>query len=121
VTAAPATPADKRARDVAAAVTRFRVLAVIVGIGLLVLVLVAMPLRYLAGYATFSEHFSPVHGAAYMGYLVVTVDLGRRVGWSLGRMVGVMLAGTVPLLSFVVERRVTRELSADPARRPAPA
>jgi integral membrane protein len=106
---------------VAAAATRFRVLAVVVGIGLLVLVLVAMPLRYLAGYATFSEHFSPVHGFAYMVYLVVTVDLGRRVGWSLTRMVGVMLAGTVPLLSFVVERRVTRELRAGLAHEAASA
>lgn len=93
-----------------AAVTRFRVLAVLVGIGLLVLVFVAMPLRYLAGYETFSEFFSPVHGLAYMLYLVTTVDLGRRVGWSLGRMVGVMLAGTVPFLSFLVERRVTASL-----------
>lgn len=93
-----------------AAITRFRVLAVVVGIGLLVLLFVAMPLRYLAGYGTFSEYFSPVHGLAYMLYLVMTVDLGRRVGWSLGRTVGVMLAGTVPLLSFVVERRVTAAL-----------
>ncbi len=92
------------------ALGRFRVLAVVVGIGLLVLVFVAMPLRYGAGYATFSEYFSPVHGLAYMLYLVATVDLGRRAGWSLGRMVGVMLAGTVPFLSFVVERRVTSGL-----------
>lgn len=121
MSAAPAAAAERRARELAAAVTRFRVLAVMVGIGLLVLVLVAMPLRYLAGYHTFSEYFSPVHGFAYMGYLVVTVDLGRRAGWSLTRMLGVMLAGTVPLLSFVVERRVTRELRADPADDAAPA
>ena len=91
------------------ALQRFRVLAVLVGIGLLVLVLVAMPLRYLAGNPHFSEYFSPVHGLLYMLYLAATVDLGRRVGWSVVRMLGVMLAGTVPLLSFVVERRVARE------------
>ena len=92
--------------------TRFRVLAVLVGIGLLVLVGVAMPLRYLAGDPHFSEYFSPVHGALYMLYLVATVDLGRRVGWSALRMLGVMLAGTVPFLSFVVERRVARDAAA---------
>ena len=91
---------------------RFRLLAVLVGIGLLVLVLVAMPLRYLADYPHFSEYFSPVHGLLYMLYLVATVDLGRRVGWSALRMLGVMLAGTVPFLSFVVERRVAREAAA---------
>jgi integral membrane protein len=96
---------------VTAALQRFRVMAVIVGIGLLILFFVAVPLRYLAGYATFSEYFSPVHGLAYMIYLVTVVDLGRRARWSLLRMVGVMLAGTVPFLSFVVERRVTAGLA----------
>lgn len=100
----------RTARPLAGAVTRFRVLAVVVGIGLLVLVFVAMPLRYLGGEPSFSEHFSPVHGFAYMVYLVTTVDLARRAGWPLGRTVGVMLAGTVPFLSFVVERRVTAPL-----------
>ena len=92
--------------------TRFRVLAVLVGIGLLVLVTVAMPLRYLGDNPHFSEYFSPVHGGLYMLYLVATVDLGRRVGWSVARMLGVMLAGTVPFLSFVIERRVAREVAA---------
>jgi integral membrane protein len=95
---------------VSGAVQRFRVLAVLVGIGLLVLVFVAMPLRYLVGYPHFSEYFSPVHGLLYMLYLAATVDLGRRAGWPATRMLGVMLAGTVPFLSFVVERRVTRDL-----------
>jgi len=39
-------------------------------------------------------------------------DLGRRAGWSVRRMLLVMLAGTVPLLSFVVERRMTRDVLA---------
>jgi integral membrane protein len=95
---------------VSGAVTRFRVLALLVGIGLLVLVFVAVPLRYLAGYATFSEYFSPVHGTLYMVYLVTVVDLGRRAGWGLARMVAVMVAGAVPFLSFVVERRTVRDL-----------
>ncbi len=92
------------------ALTRFRVMATVVGIGLLILVFVAMPLRYLGDYPTFSEHFSPVHGALYMVYLVTVVDLGRRVDWSLARTVGVMVAGAVPFLSFVVERRRVREI-----------
>jgi len=41
---------------------------------------------------------------------VTTADLGMRVRWSLARMVGVMLAGVVPFFSFVMERKVAREL-----------
>ncbi|PZS15148.1 MAG: hypothetical protein DLM60_17970 [Pseudonocardiales bacterium] len=52
----------------------------------------------------------PVHGFLYMGYLVATVLVGTAVRWRPGRMVLVALAGTIPLMSFVAERSVTREV-----------
>jgi integral membrane protein len=96
---------------VSGALARFRVMAVLVGIGLIVLFFVAVPLRYLAGHPEFSEFFSPIHGLLYMVYLGTVLDLSRRAGWSLLRTVGVMLAGTVPFLSFVVERRVAEDVA----------
>jgi len=98
------------AQGVPAALRRFSVLAFLVGVGLLVLVLVAMPLRYLGDRPEFSKTFSPIHGFVFMGYLVTVADLARRVGWTVGRTVLVMLAGTVPFLSFVVERRVAADV-----------
>lgn len=94
------------------ALTRFRVIANVVGVVLVVFLLVAVPLRYLGGEPRLSETISPVHGFLYMIYLGLTVDLARRVGWSVWHTLGVMLAGTVPFLSFVVERRTTRGLRA---------
>ncbi|HEY0486351.1 MAG TPA: DUF3817 domain-containing protein [Mycobacteriales bacterium] len=101
-------------------ITRFRVAANLVGVGLLVLVFVAMPLKYLAHDDTFIGIHGPLHGLLYMIYVGCTIDLGTRAGWSVRRIVGVLLAGTVPFLSFVVERRMTRDvhaqLAADEAR-----
>lgn len=93
------------------AVTRFRVMAVVVGVALFVL-LVSLVAKYGYGRERFAEVYSPIHGYLYIGYLAAVADLARRDGWSLLRTVGVMLAGTVPVLSFVVERRTTRELRA---------
>lgn len=93
--------------DVSGALTRFRVIAYVVGVCLLLLT-VGVVLRYGFGYPTLSQTVSPIHGFLYMLYLVAVFDLGRRVDWSLKRMVGVMLAGTVPFLSFYAERVVTR-------------
>ena len=50
------------------------------------------------------------HGFIYMVYLVATALLGFKVGWSLTRIVLVMLAGCVPFLSFWVERKVAAEV-----------
>ena len=95
-----------------AALLRYRMLANVVGVVLLVLVLVAVPLRYLGDREELSKTISPIHGFLYIVYLGVTFDLARRRSWSLVRTVLVMLAGTVPFLSLVVERRVTREVRA---------
>ena len=92
------------------ALLRYRVVANVVGVVLIVFILVAVPLRYLGGEPRLSENISPIHGFFYVVYLGVTVDLARRVGWSLRRTVLVMLAGTVPFLSFIVERRMTRDV-----------
>jgi integral membrane protein len=99
---------------VSGAVTRFRAMAFVVGIALFVLLL-AMLLKYGFEREQFSETWSPIHGFLYIVYLVTVADLSRRVGWSLLRTVGVMLAGTVPVLSFVVERRTVRSLHAEQA------
>ncbi|MGH3775076.1 MAG: DUF3817 domain-containing protein [Pseudonocardiaceae bacterium] len=88
----------------------YRIAAYATGVMLLVLTL-SMVLRY--GFADERLVWSgPVHGFLYMGYLVSTVLLGTSVRWRPGRMVLVALAGTIPLMSFVAERSVTREVRA---------
>ena len=70
--------------------------------------LIAVPLRYLGGEPRLSETISPIHGFFYIVYLGVTIDLARRAAWPVRRTLLVMLSGTVPFLSFVVEKKVTK-------------
>jgi integral membrane protein len=93
---------------VGAALIRYRVIAYVVGVVLIALVLVGMPLKYLADRPGVVETVGPVHGFLYVVYLAAAFDLGRRAKWPLGRLVLVMLAGTVPFVSFYAERVVTR-------------
>jgi integral membrane protein len=90
---------------------RYRVIAYVVGVMLLVLVFVAMPLKYLGGDPSAVNVVGPLHGFLYVVYLLGAFDLARRVRWSLGRMVMVALAGTIPFLSFYAERKVSHELA----------
>jgi len=92
--------------------TFFKVMAFVVGVGLLVLV-TEMVLSYGFGMKGDENplHWWPQpHGFIYMVYLVATALLGFKVGWSLPKMVLVMLAGCVPFLSFWVERKVAAEV-----------
>jgi integral membrane protein len=104
VTAAPLT--DPKARG---AFTFFKVMAFVVGIGLLVLVL-EMVLHW--GFDNDALSWWPQpHGFLYMIYVAATANLGFKVGWSLPKMVLIMLAGCVPFLSFWAERRVAAEVA----------
>ncbi|RIK16211.1 MAG: DUF3817 domain-containing protein [Acidobacteria bacterium] len=87
-----------------AKLTFFRVMAFVVGVGLLLLC-AHIVLRY--GFDNHALAWWPSpHGWVYMVYLVAVALLGFELRWGLGKMVGVMLAGCVPFLSFWVEHRV---------------
>jgi integral membrane protein len=89
------------------ALTRFRVMAYLVGCFLLLLT-AGVVLRYGFGEPELSRTVSPIHGFLFMVYLVTVFDLGRRAAWPIRRMVLVMLAGTIPFLSFYAERVASR-------------
>jgi integral membrane protein len=90
------------------ALTYFKTMAVIVGIGLLILC-AELVLRY--GFHNHILDFWPQpHGFLYILYVFATANLGFKVGWSLSKMVLVMLAGVVPFLSFWAEQRVAQEV-----------
>lgn len=90
------------------ALTRYRIIAWIVGVLLLVLT-VGMVLKYgPADDPVVVETVGVLHGYLYMIYVILTFDLSRRVHWPFKRMLLVMLAGTVPFFSFWAERHVTR-------------
>jgi integral membrane protein len=97
---------------VESALKRFRVAAYVVGIFLLILTLVAMPLKYLADDKTLIAIVGPIHGFLYMIYLVVAFDLALRARWPFKYTLGILLAGTIPFLSFVAERKVTHRVRA---------
>ena len=89
------------------ALLRYRIIAWVVGVGLLALVLVGMPLKYIGGNDTVVAIIGPIHGFLFMIYLVLTFDLARRANWPFLRMILVMAAGTIPFLSFWAERKVS--------------
>ena len=96
------------------ALTRYRIIAWIVGVVLIVLVLVGMPLKYIGDDDSVVAAVGPAHGFLFMVYVALTFDLGRRAKWPLSRMLLVMLAGTIPFFSFWAERKVTKSWVGSP-------
>lgn len=102
--------------SVKAALTRYRVMAWVVGILLVVLVCVGMPLKYIWGDGRVVTWTGIPHGWLYAVLLITAYDLGRRVKWSIKWFLLIMAAGTVPFLSFVAEHFATKNVQATLAR-----
>lgn len=93
---------------------RYRLAAWVVGVVLALMSVIGLPWKYLldGGEALWYAIGWQLHGFLYMVYLITVVDLAIAVRWSPVRTALVGLAGTIPFMSFVLERRVTRELEA---------
>ncbi len=97
------------------ALARYRIIAIVVGVGLIALVFIGLPLKYLADNSSVVAVVGPAHGLLYVLYLIAAFDLSQRAKWSWAGTVAVLLAGTVPFLSFVAERVVTGKVRAGQA------
>ena len=91
------------------ALRRYRVMAWVTGVMLLILVaemLVKYVLQPGDDVLRWIEWIPFAHGWIYVVYLVTVIDLWSVMRWRLGRLVLMVLGGVVPVMSFVVERRV---------------
>lgn len=82
-------------------------MAYVVGVLLVLLVCVAVPLKYAADQPTLTTVLGIAHGYLYATLLLAIADLWRRRRFPLRAVVLVALAGTVPFLSFYAERQIT--------------
>ncbi|NDB18539.1 MAG: DUF3817 domain-containing protein [Actinobacteria bacterium] len=86
----------------------YQVMAYLTGAALAVMTVGAI-MKYLLGLAVGSWYAAGwiFHGYAYMVYLAAVVRVTIRERWELKQMLLVGLAGTIPALGIIVERRLT--------------
>ena len=92
-----------------AAVLRYRVMAYVTGVLIIVLCFVGIPLQ-IAGHPQVQQYVGEVHGFLYIVYVIMAFLLAlklrmRLLSW---RTLLLLLAGTIPVMTFVVERWMTR-------------
>jgi integral membrane protein len=85
-------------------------MAYIVGIGLIILVFIGVPLQYGAGEPQVASIVGPIHGFLYIVYLATGADLARRGKWTLKQVLGIVAAGFLPFLAFIMEHYVTKRV-----------
>jgi len=96
------------------AVLRFRVMAIVSGLMSLLLWFVYMPIKYLFDAPDLHSSIiwiPMVHGYLYPIYILTAIQFATKARWPIMKMLGLILAGTLPVASLLAERRVVRSHS----------
>lgn len=88
---------------------RFRAIAFIEGVSYLVLLGVAMPLKYFAGFPEAVLAVGWVHGVLFVLYLVALAEVSLARRWRLLRILSAFVASLIPFGTFVLDARLRRE------------
>jgi len=106
--------AEAAIRKARGALKRYRFMAILTGVMLLILC-VEMFFKYVVPVDVVVDYMGWVpfaHGWIYVVYLVSVLDLWSKMRWGFGRLASMVFAGVVPVMSFILEKRVHADADA---------
>jgi integral membrane protein len=90
------------------AALRYRVMAYITGVLIIVVCFAGIPLQVVAHNTFVVNDIGTVHGVLYIIYVIFAYILAQKLKMKLGPTILLLLAGTVPIMTFFVERWMNR-------------
>ncbi len=93
----------------ARAIARLRQIGFAEGVSFLVLLGVAMPLKYLAGVPMAVKVVGWAHGVLFILLLLALARAKQRARWSVGYSAVVVVAALLPFGPFVIDRRLQKD------------
>ena len=89
--------------------SRLRIIGDVEGVSYLVLLFVAMPLKYLAGMPKAVRIAGSIHGFLFVAFMVALADVWRKRGWSFRKVLLAFASSLVPFGTFALSRHIRRE------------
>ena len=83
----------------------FKTVALLEGTSLLLLLLFAMPMKYMFHEPFFVKIIGMAHGLLFIGYIILSIILKIEQNWSFKKFFIVSLASVVPFGTFYVEKK----------------
>jgi len=91
-------------------VGRFRLIAFLEGISLLVLVIIGMPLKYMAHKHGVVESIGPIHGFLFIVYCIMAVYFAVKQKWGIVKTGLILFASFIPFGTFIIDHKILRKL-----------
>ena len=88
---------------------RFRLAGVLEGISYLVLLGIAMPLKYLADKPDAVKYFGWTHGVLFVTFCLLLVKVWIQYKWSFMKTTVAIIASLLPFGTFILDRKLRKE------------
>ncbi|WP_263603385.1 DUF3817 domain-containing protein [Chryseobacterium sp. PET-29] len=90
---------------------RLRIIAILEGISLLVLVFIAVPLKYAYNNPAIVKVMGPFHGSLFLLFLFNTLSVGVEQQWKFKQITWkVLLACMIPFGTFYIDRKILSKI-----------
>ena len=88
---------------------KFRLIALLEGISFIILLFIAMPLKYLAGMPLAVKYIGWVHGALFVFYVILLVQVWIEHNWKFIKVLGAFIASLLPFGTFYLDKKLKEE------------
>ena len=91
---------------------RFRMVGIAEGISFLVLLLIAMPMKYFMDFPMAVKVTGWIHGALFVAFIYFAFEVMGTLNKNFGWFVKAFIAAFVPLGTFIFDRQLKKEAAA---------
>ncbi|MDQ3108866.1 MAG: DUF3817 domain-containing protein [Bacteroidota bacterium] len=90
---------------------RFRIIALLEGISLLILMFIAVPMKYYWNNPIGSEVIGPIHGVLFLLYVLYAVIISIDYRWKFWQITWkVLLASFIPFGTFYIDKTILSKI-----------
>ena len=94
---------------------RLRVVSMIEGLSLMLLVFVAVPIKYVLTAPMLVKIFGPIHGGLFLLFIFMTIAAGVEHQWKFRRIAGLILSSIIPFGCLYAEKKIFEPMEKESA------
>lgn len=90
--------------------TFFRVIAFLEGLSFILLLFIAVPIKYISNNPDYVKLLGMPHGLLFMGYVLLVILIAGELKWNTRTLSVILLASIIPFGTFYIDGKYLKKL-----------
>jgi integral membrane protein len=89
----------------------FRIISFLEGVSYLLLLFIAVPLKYFNGQEYLVKILGMPHGILFILYILISIILKNKMNWSIRQTIEIMIGSIIPFGTFYIDYKYLKSLN----------